>query len=389
MTDRNIHHTMKILAKRYARANRLPHHQALDLIANKLGFSHWKAAQTAAKGGWQPSSEQLAEVKAFAREAVPAFQEPPSDGDPATFMFAGDQPPEEGKIGSHTYWIQVSLGDVHMHGEGWHIQLGEAPSAKPFVEVTDRRVKSNPIHDPEFVKDALKIARAKAKDVQAHISADWDRRSTMPDAEGRARHPLFGDEAKQWFCLHCGERCTALAITSNMWHCPNCGASPKDIFCTPFWLGDDAQQDDNSSKDVKVSGRKKVESGAAQDSNLEIEIVDTTPTLVLNEKKIELLIRLALIDDAENPGERMGALWAEIGVDEDNDAYVVLDEDLWPEGKAPVQALKVAKLLGIELDLAITTFTAPFHWPGLAHHTESTVSYVSALLAEYKKYSEQ
>lgn len=389
MTDRNILHTLKVLAKRYARANRLPHHQALDMIAAKLGFSHWKAAQTAAKGGWQPSSEQLAEVKAFAREAVPAFQEPPADGDSTTFTFTGDQPPEEGKIGPHVYWIQVSLGDVHMYGEGWHIQLGEAPSAKPFVEVTDRRVKSNPVHDPEFVKDALKIARAKAKDVQAHISSDWDRRSTMPDAEGRARHPLFGDESKQWFCLHCDQRSTSLAITSHMWHCPNCGASPINIFCTPFWLGEDAPRDRNATRDVTLTSRKKVESDADQDSNLEIEIVDTTPTLELNETKIELLLRMALLDDATNPGERMGALLAVIVVDEDNDADVCLDEDLWPEGKDPEQALKVAELLGIELELTITTGTAPFHWPGLGHHTESTADYVSALLASYKEYSGQ
>lgn len=380
---------MKVLAKRYARANRLPHHQALDMIAAKLGFSHWKAAQRAAKGGWQPSSEQLAEVKAFAREAVPAFQELPADGDSTTFTFAGDQPPEEGKIGPHVFWIQVSLGDVHMSGEGWHIQLGEAPSAEPFVEVTERRVKSNPIHDPEFVKDALKIARAKAKDVQAHISADWDRRSTMPDAEGRARHPINKDLSKQWFCLHCDEQSTSLAITSNMWHCPSCGASPINIFSTPFWLGDDAPRDRNAARDMTFTSRKKVESDADQDSNLEIEIVDTTPTLELNEKKVELLLRMALLDDAANPGERLGALLADIGVDEDNDADVCLDEDLWPEGKDPEQALKVAELLGIELELTITTGTAPFHWPGLAHHTESTVDYVSALLAAYKEYSGQ
>jgi len=388
MTDRNTLHSLKVLAKRYARASRLPHHQALDLIAAELGFSHWKAVQTAAKGGWEPTEEKLSELRAFTRQAVPELQETQTDNALPSSAFAGDQPAEEGKIGRHTYWIQVSLGDVHMYGEGWHIQIDEAPSAKPYVEITDRRVKANPVQDPEFLDKAIRIAREKAKSVHAYISTDWRRRSTMPDAEGRALHPLHATESTEWYCLHCDAKSTSLAITSNLWHCPDCGATPIDIFSAPFWLGDEAAQENLSGQRARPTSRKKMEAEVDQDHASEIEIVDTTPTLNLNEQKIELLLRMALLDDASNPGERMGALLAEVSVDADNDAFIALDIDFWPEDKEPKQAAKVAEMLGIELDLAISSGRPPFHWPGLAHHTETTVAYVEALLAAYRKYSE-
>lgn len=107
------------------------------------------------------------------------------------------------------------------------------------------------------------------------------------------------------------------------------------------------------------------------------------PKMELDNRKIELLLRAALLDDASNIGERLGALLAEINVDEDGDAWVTLDEDLWPEDKEPEQAMSVAKVLGIELELEGTSMTAPFHWPGLAEHTSSTAEYVSILLDAY------
>lgn len=107
------------------------------------------------------------------------------------------------------------------------------------------------------------------------------------------------------------------------------------------------------------------------------------PKLDLDEKKIELLLRAALLDDAANTGERLAALLADIGADEDNDAWVCLDSDLWPEDKEPSQAMTVAKLLGVELEQVVTATTMPFHWPGLAHETNSTAEYVSVLLDAY------
>jgi len=44
---------------------------------------------------------------------------------------------------------------------------------------------------------------------------------------------------------------------------------------------------------------------------------------------------------------------ADITVDEDNDVWIVFDEDLWPEDKELVQALAVAELLSVELNLAM------------------------------------
>lgn len=107
------------------------------------------------------------------------------------------------------------------------------------------------------------------------------------------------------------------------------------------------------------------------------------PKLELDHKKTELLLRAALLDDAANMGERLGALLADISVDEEGDAWITLDEDLWPGEKEPEQAMSVASVLGIELELEGTDMTAPFHWPGLAEHTSSTAEYVSILLDAY------
>lgn len=232
MTDRSDLHDLKTLAKRYARANRIPHHKALDLVATAIGFPHWKAAANAAKGDWRPSPEQLADVEALVRGTIPALR---TDHEPNLVL--GDEGPEEGAIGAHPYWIEESLDEVHVYGRGWHIMIGEAPSAEPVIEVSDRRFKSNPIQDPEFVKEVLEIGQARARRVRARISSDWPRRSTKPDADGRARHPLSEDLSKDWFCLHCDGKFTGTEMAKNMWHCPSCSATPIDIFSSPFWLG--------------------------------------------------------------------------------------------------------------------------------------------------------
>ena len=170
MTDRNDLHTLKTLAKRYARANRVPHHKALDLIARELGFPHWKAVANSARNSWRPSPEQLSDVEAFVHKTAPTSQRPPTDRESITLIFGDGEPVEEGTIGSHPCWIEEALDDVHLWGKGWHILVGEAPSAEPMVEVTDKRFKSNPIHDPEFVKEALKIATSAGRESSgAHL----------------------------------------------------------------------------------------------------------------------------------------------------------------------------------------------------------------------------
>lgn len=145
-----------------------------------------------------------------------------------------------------------------------------------------------------------------------------------------------------------------------------------DIFETAFWLDDDGEQPGS----IQTS-----EVGKNIEPN--IETVDTRLKLELNEKNISLLIRSALLEDATNTSERLGALLAEISVDDENDAWVVFDEDLWPEDKDPIQALAVADLLGVELDLALTCMTAPFAWPSLGELTSSTYEYTKMLLDAY------
>ena len=91
-------------------------------------------------------------------------------------------------------------------------------------------------------------------------------------------------------------------------------------------------------------------------------------------------------NDATNAIERLGALLAEISVDEENDVWIVFDEDFWPEDKDPVQALAVAELLGIEVELAITCMTTPFAWPGLGTLTSSTRDYTKMMLNAYARH---
>ncbi|GAW37422.1 hypothetical protein RA2_04505 [Roseovarius sp. A-2] len=98
-----------------------------------------------------------------------------------------------------------------------------------------------------------------------------------------------------------------------------------------------------------------------------------------------MLLRTALLEDAETSAERLGALLAEICVDEVGDACIVLDEDLWPSLKEPDAAIAVAELLGIELELNETSMSFPFAWPGLGHVTTSTPEYVQLLLEAHQE----
>ncbi|MBL4807706.1 MAG: hypothetical protein JKY31_10510 [Rhodobacteraceae bacterium] len=265
-----------------------------------------------------------------------------------------------------------TLGDVYLTGEGWSIHVSEAPHAPPRVEIAKQSNSSNPINDSDFLQDALQIAQTRSEQIRARIASDWPRRSTKPDAEGKVRHPLGHGLSDKWFCLHCDALITGQQIADSLWHCPACHASPLDIFETAFWLSDDDEQPES----IQTSNIGK---------NIEpkIEVVDTRFKLELNEKNITLLIRSALLEDATNTSERLGALLAAISVDEENDVSIVFDEDLWPEGKDPIQALAVADLLGIEIDQALTCMTAPFAWPGLGEYTSSTHEYTKMLLDAY------
>lgn len=372
MKPTNSLHTIKTLAKRYARAKKLPLHRALDLVAAELKFPHWNALVSASKEDWHPTSEGIATVQDLLSQTLPTYEVKHSTREAMALRFKSDETAENGKIDDHSFRIFEAVGDVYLIGEGWSIHVREAPNAPPKVEIAEQSDPSNPIHDPAFLRKALQTAATRSEQVRAGIAMDWPRRSTKPDAKGRVRHPLFGSDSDSWFCLHCNSAITGRQIADSLWHCPECKASPLDIFESAFWLDDgDAQPMPVRTADIERTPEPK------------IDIVDTRLRLELDEEKITLLIRSALVEDATNASERLGALFADIDVDEDNDVWITFDEDLWPETKDPIQVLAVAELLEIEVEQSMAWRKLPFAWPGLGEHTFSTLEYTKMMLDAY------
>lgn len=108
-----------------------------------------------------------------------------------------------------------------------------------------------------------------------------------------------------------------------------------------------------------------------------------TLTMDMDARKAELLLRAALLDDASNVGERLAALSADIKVDDDGDAWITLDMDLWPEEKVSPEAEAIAKMLWLELDWSVTDGTFPFAWPGIGAHFDKTTTYFKTVLDAY------
>ena len=184
-----------------------------------------------------------------------------------------DEPIKEGTIGKHTFRVFEALGDIRVEGEGWRILVGEAQFSQPSVEIEVGHSESSPVNDSGFLTEALAIADEQATKVRSGIASDWPRRPTKPDADGFVRHPLFGGQATDWFCLHCDGKITGSALAKNLWHCPGCGATPIDIFAERFWLEDS----DEEPKPVEISD-------TIQRPAPKIEIVDSRPKLQLNGK---------------------------------------------------------------------------------------------------------
>lgn len=376
MTKKSEIDTLKTLAKRYARANRIAQHEALNAIAAELDFAHWAQLAAKVKQGWLPSDAHLAQIEAFVRQSHPGVGEKDSFID-RSISRPVDEPIRQGKIGEHAYRVYESLGDIRMEGDGWRILVGEAQFSQPLVEIEKPHADTSPVRKHDFLHAALVIADEEAGKVRAGISSDWPRRSTKPDAEGAVLHPLFGDRSAEWYCLHCDGKITGAQLAENLWHCPGCGAAPIDIFSAPARLGGSNVEPEHV---VRPVNRQRPEP--------RIEVVDSRPTLTLNEDSISLLLRNALLEDAATPAERLGAQLAEICIDfidDECDAYIVMDEDLWPESKVPESAIAVAKVLGAELELNVTRMTFPFAWPGLGHVTTSTREYVQLLLEAHEE----
>ena len=125
MANRNAIHKLKTLAKRYARANRLPQHKALDLIAAGLEFPHWKSLATEAKRGWFPTDENVAAVESFVRQSHPTVDKKGLHIERMMSRLV-DEPIKKGTIGQNKYHVFEALGDIRMEGDGWRILIGEA-----------------------------------------------------------------------------------------------------------------------------------------------------------------------------------------------------------------------------------------------------------------------
>ncbi len=363
---------LKELSKRYARAQQVPLHKARDFVAEKLGFPHWSDVTKAHRNGWNPTQTQLSGIESLLIDSLPGNDAGRPEHGSYIEASIFEEEVQHGKIDGHEYQIAVLSGDVYMYGMGWRLQVPEAPSNAPRLEIAKQIEHRAPVYEAQFQHQALKIALKRAQQVRAGIASDWPRRSTKPDKEGVVRHPINGAESEKWFCLHCDSSITGKQISNSLWHCPNCDASPLDIHENAWWLEDgDAGARPLTDKDIQ--GRP----------DLVITIADTRLKLALNPDKITLLIRSALVEDASNASERLGALFADINVHEDNDVWITFDEDLWPEQKEPVSALAVAALLGVSLEQELCLRELPFAWPGLGEHTSSTVEYTEMMLKAY------
>ncbi|MCK3781297.1 hypothetical protein MZK49_32280, partial [Ensifer sesbaniae] len=223
---------LRRLAKRYARANRVSLHQALDLLAGELGFVSWTKLVSTSKKDWIPSPEQMASVEAIVEGALPAdFQA----GHPAAMAhrLAYLDNAEHGMIGDHPYRLQVALHDVIMVGDGWSITVPENPGARPIVQTVTENDGKCPVFELEFLQKALSLVRDRAARVRGEISTDWPRRSTKPDLDGVVRRPLWGRESDAWFCLHCSGKITGIQIAQNLWHCPGVAHRPSTSSTRP------------------------------------------------------------------------------------------------------------------------------------------------------------
>jgi len=220
MADRNELESLRIIAKRLARATRIPLHQAQNIVATTCGQPHWPALTKAWDGGWRPSSEQLE-----------ALQEPEDAGAFARSLDTVEA--GSGTIAGVPYEVEIGFDYAAVYVKGsWSVYMDHAPSEPATIE---KYVTPNPLDDPAFLKEVMKVANAAADRVREAISSDWPRRSTKPDAEGRAMHPLHRDVSAVWYCLHRDARSTGAQMAANMWHCPHCNATPIDMHSSAWW----------------------------------------------------------------------------------------------------------------------------------------------------------
>jgi hypothetical protein len=217
---------LKTFAKRLARMRRIPHHDALDLIATELGQPHWNALTGAWEAGWRPSDAAIDALDDIEEASDPVMDIP--------VLGIGNGVTEHGELDGHPYTLEIDFEVIMAQTSWWCIHIGHAPHDRPIVEAYNM-TEANPIFDHAFRQKALAICLAAVERLRGRISADWPRRSTKPDADGNAQHPLTKGVSAQWHCLHCENEFSGTQMAENLWHCPICRATPIDIFSTPFW----------------------------------------------------------------------------------------------------------------------------------------------------------
>lgn len=234
MTSNDALRILKKIAKSLARGQREKLATVHKRLAVELGHSHWPALIKASASGWLATDEQLRKLQDWVAPNSIEYAENLLAGAEIIGPF-GMVGTRKGQIDGQNFVLYSVLGDSIISGRGWEICVREAASAPPRMKSWDRRLKRNPMTDPAFVKKATDIAAVLAIKTREAIAKDWPRRSSLPDAQGYAIHPIGRMKSKEWHCLHCDGEFSARQITANMFHCPECHASPLDIFDFPFW----------------------------------------------------------------------------------------------------------------------------------------------------------
>ncbi|MDS7594924.1 hypothetical protein [Agrobacterium tumefaciens] len=244
--------TFRYTAKKIAKIRCIKHIEGLEIVAHALGKPHWRGLVEAYKQGWRPTPEQLANLpnllSVYADTPAIPNRDQSNDftvfGDRLAFTrwVPDDVKPMEadeiyGELDGHKFYLAGDEFEVAFGSQGWEISLDQAPSAKPELKRLGGRVKSVDALEPAFIENATQLLMIRARRMHAEVAADWPRRSTMPDKQGRALHPLGGGLSAEWHCLHCDGVHDGYAMAKNLWHCTKCGATPIDIFPEPFWNG--------------------------------------------------------------------------------------------------------------------------------------------------------
>jgi hypothetical protein len=219
MTIRDELDEFRIFAKRLSRKHQIRHHDALDIIAKQKGHSHWKALTKAWNQGWRPEPWDVIDINES------SIVESPIRGFDKVNTTQGD-------VAGEPYTLRVYFDEVVIGGNGWGIHFSHAPSEPAKIEIY---TKPNPLDDKAFFAEVMKIAMEAADGVRVAIAQDWGTASMQPDNDGSVKHPLFGGVSAEWFCMHCDTRSTGAEIVANMWHCPNCSATPMDVHPQAWW----------------------------------------------------------------------------------------------------------------------------------------------------------